>query len=462
MASPYKINIVPEDTGLWKVPQTEETAKKASELLQEDLEKHHVFFNESGFHNHIPHHILALYGTGADALALQRGYDDNVDYQRPTLPVHSDIVDDLFQGSWDHAQPYLGKEKHYPDFLRFFQREMDNKSWETVLIEYLFKPAGDPAGDDMLARLFSGFLHPLIQLMYGMEWKQPAIVAEGLAQTAVHEANPKGFLLDAEKVAEQNTEKKMPPIVNLLQQIRSDKKLASAAREEDANKLRDGVLGRARDEMVRIAGLVRVKPEELDEKAAEMFEACVYMAASAAVWKHPPKYPKFDFFLMHHVNAAPIFLTINAQPWIPIDIKVRLLEWKIRMDLLQYAGRVVPPLELDKIAAYEPKSAHVSDPKEIIPRLHTFSEDGHAIKLARASLICHDFVANTKKYTNRILSDKLWTKIFHLIVDSIVESPGSNWVRTAGLASAWKDIPDMPAAAAAPDGSKEKKHSKAE
>lgn len=49
----YKISVSPENTGLWHVRQTEEASKKVSELLQEDLEKHHVFFNKDGFHNHV-------------------------------------------------------------------------------------------------------------------------------------------------------------------------------------------------------------------------------------------------------------------------------------------------------------------------------------------------------------------------------------------------------------------------
>lgn len=37
MATAHKIYIDPEDTGLWTVKQTAESAKKASELLQQDL-----------------------------------------------------------------------------------------------------------------------------------------------------------------------------------------------------------------------------------------------------------------------------------------------------------------------------------------------------------------------------------------------------------------------------------------
>jgi hypothetical protein len=53
MATAYQFHITPENTGLWNFDQSEDTANKASELLQRDLEQHHVFFNQDGFHNHV-------------------------------------------------------------------------------------------------------------------------------------------------------------------------------------------------------------------------------------------------------------------------------------------------------------------------------------------------------------------------------------------------------------------------
>lgn len=38
MATSHKIHLDPHNTGLWKVKQTDEAAKKAAELLQHDLE----------------------------------------------------------------------------------------------------------------------------------------------------------------------------------------------------------------------------------------------------------------------------------------------------------------------------------------------------------------------------------------------------------------------------------------
>ncbi|KAJ0117104.1 HypA protein [Diaporthe amygdali] len=440
MATAQKILISPQNTGLLGVKQTDEAANKASQLLQKDLESFHVFFNQDGFHNHLVHHILTLYGTGADPAALQQGFDGNTGYQRPVQPNHDRVIEDL--QTWSHASKYVGKEQYYPDFLAFFQREIDSKGWEAVLAEYLF--TGTEAADDLLVRLYAGVLHPLIQLMYGMEWNQPAIVAEGLAQTCVHKDNFKDELLAAERNANDEygkTGAKMPTIASLLREVRENQKLATAARFEDGNKIRDGVFGRARDEMVAIMSKVKVRPEEIEEKTAEMFNTAVFMAAGATF--HPPKINKFDFFLMHHANSCPIFLTFNAQPWLSAENKARLLEWKIRYDLFQYAARGVPNLSLDEIKAYQPKAPTSASGAEVALKIHRMSDDGHAIKLARAASICEQI---TKKYQDKewvlIKGDDTWKRVHHLILDSL-QSPGEYWVRSAGMDEAWKNFPNV-------------------
>lgn len=63
----------------------------------------------------------------------------------------------------------------------------------------------------------------------------------------------------------------------------------------------------------------------------------------------------------HHINVLSIYIVLSKQDWIPLAAKVRLLEWKIRMDLLQYAARSCPKLSLDKINSYSPKQPE-SDP----------------------------------------------------------------------------------------------------
>lgn len=319
MASPTEIHIGTDNTGLWRNQQTSEASDKVSSLLQEDKETHHVYFNNDGFHNHIPHHLLSLYGTGADAHAIQKGYDDNRGYQRKVKPVHKP------KEAGDHAEPaagpladdwyetaapqHLGHESYYPDFLRFFQHDIERRDkeeknagsglagWQSLLRDRVF--SGTPAAEDLRARLFAGFLHPLIQLMYGIEWAQPAIVAQGLAQAAIHKHQGLDDVLY--RMEKEAAAKKSAPvsIISLFEEVAKSPQLSSAAHWEDPNKMRNGVLARALDEMVAVAAKVSVPATEegLAARTAEMAEACVYVAASAAL-QHPTKHPKFDFFLM--------------------------------------------------------------------------------------------------------------------------------------------------------------------
>ncbi|KAI1505859.1 HypA protein [Biscogniauxia marginata] len=436
MATAHTIQITPDNTGLWHVRQSEPAAKKTSELLQKDLESHHVYFNDSGFHNHISHQLLALYGTGASAEDIEKGYYDNVSYQRPAYKAHENAVEEL--RDWDTAKKRLGKGQYYADFLAFFQAEIERLGWEKTLHEYMFK--GDERSEDMLIRMFAGFVHPLIQLMYGVEWQQPAMVAMGLAQAAIHHDDLRNFMFTAEE-AEESASTPMPRITNLLDAVREDKKVATAARLVDPNKIQGGVLARAWDETIKIVGQVKVNPDELEERTVEMYNAQIYEAAAAAL--RPGKYPKFDFFLMHHVNVNPIFVVINKQEWISTANKVRLLEWKIRLDLVQYAARGCPPLSLDSIASYVPRDKNPGPAIELLPRIHALHEDGHVSKLFRAVGIGHEI---SKKYEDREwlkIKGDLWTKIAYMVIDG-AESPGRTWVRSAGFDGAWKEVPDRP------------------
>lgn len=80
---------------------------------------------------------------------------------------------------------YLENEKNYHAFLVFFEDEIELKGYQAVINEYCLK--GDERADDMLGRLYAGFLHPMIHLGFGIEFQQPAIIAEALAQAAVHD-----------------------------------------------------------------------------------------------------------------------------------------------------------------------------------------------------------------------------------------------------------------------------------
>jgi hypothetical protein len=140
-------------------------------------------------------------------------------------------------------------------------------------MRYVFK--GDERADDLLVRMFGGFLHPLIHLGFGVEFQQPAIVAEALAQAAVHDNWIGKFFRGCEERAKKTGtgDGKGKTLVQILEEIRKDKKLSEAAHWEDGNKIRDGILKRAPEEMIIHATQYIVAEDRLEEQTAEMINA---------------------------------------------------------------------------------------------------------------------------------------------------------------------------------------------
>lgn len=78
------------------------------------------------------------------------------------MPVDEGVVQSLRDKA--AFRECLGREKNYPNFLEFFQREIEAKGVERVLRDYVF--AGDERAESMLARLFGGMLLPSLFLFW--------------------------------------------------------------------------------------------------------------------------------------------------------------------------------------------------------------------------------------------------------------------------------------------------------
>ncbi|KAL1799101.1 hypothetical protein ACET3X_003138 [Alternaria dauci] len=351
-----------------------ESAEKASQLLQTNHEEHHIFFNRIGFHNHIAHHLLTLFALNASTEELQEAYDTNVNYQRPSEVLKESIVNDMH--NLERFKSYLGQEKYYHDFLMYFQQEIDDKGWQRTLQEHVF--AETEHAEDMLVRMYASIYHPIIHLGFGIEFQQPAIIAEALAQAAVHDNWMGSLFFGCEKAAKETRGKDGPrkTIVQILEECKKDDKLSKAPRFEDGNKIRDGIMKRAPEEMIKYAKQYTVKEEELEEKTAEMINAAVYFTAAA---QRPPHQVKFDFFYMHCVNSS-IFFSAFLSPASSLSpsIQRRLLEWKIWSDIIIYVCCGCPPLLIDEIHSYVPRKD--GDMGEVIKRVNKVQDDGHALK----------------------------------------------------------------------------------
>jgi len=137
----------------------------------------------------------------------------------------------------------------------------------------------------------------------------------------------------------------------------------------------------------------------------------VYFTGGA---QHPPKEVKFDFYYMHCVNCSIWYSSFLKAPWISTANKIRLLEWKGRLDLAMYASRRSPTPLLDDIKNYHPKEAGKPGSQSwnaIIKRVNTHPDDGHAAKLVRA--IAHgELVSKPYEGSEKFrIKDGMWLQL---------------------------------------------------
>ncbi len=148
---------------------TEESAKRASELLTLNHDLYHTRFN-GGLHSkissisgsrhqhkltfcsdHIVHHLLAIWALGGSPDEIQAMWDYNISYQAPLEPIVADLIDLKDPVRFKEC---IGKDECYYDFLRFFEDEVAEKGVPAVVNEYVFK--GDERADDIFCRMFTG------------------------------------------------------------------------------------------------------------------------------------------------------------------------------------------------------------------------------------------------------------------------------------------------------------------
>lgn len=104
--------------------------------------------------DHIPHSLLTIYALGGSPEDIRAAYERNQAYQQPARPVVDEVLEKLNETA-DYKK-YRGKGEHYPNFLAFFQHQIDEKGVGAVLSEYVF--AENEQAEDMLCRLWGGTL----------------------------------------------------------------------------------------------------------------------------------------------------------------------------------------------------------------------------------------------------------------------------------------------------------------
>jgi hypothetical protein len=416
----------------------------ADELLQKNHDKYHIFFREPSFHNHLAHNVLTRLALGASPSELQKSFDYDQVRQRAPPERDETVIKNLEDDAYFIER--IGIQSQYANFLAFFERQIELKGYRSVVYEYVLSRS--QIADSLLALMYDGLYHSLIHLGLGIEFNQPSIVAEALAQAAIHPSlDTEWFFHAAENLAEKTgaaADTSEKTLVELVDQVRSNEAIRRAGLTPGiiaTFKQKDLVFkGDSGEALVALAAQWRVQPSTLERKTAEMISTCAYMAGAA---QRPGKERRIDFFVMHSVTSS-IFLTIlNRQEWIDVDTKVRLVEWKARLDLAWYATIGAPELHIEDVEDYKGQTSGDMDWSTLFRTMNEFdSDDGHVAKFARALKNGEDVAKpfeegpDSKAFPIKAGS---WLKLARMAHDSTIGyGYGAKWVMMAGMDAAWK------------------------
>jgi hypothetical protein len=409
-------------------------------LLQKNHDTLHIFFRNLNGHNHLVHNLLTRLVLGATPEQLQTAYDDDLPTQRAMPPLVPSIVEKLSDKSYFESQ--ITKIDQYTNFLRFFEGEIDRRgSWKDVVNEYVFSRS--PIAEKILPLMYDGAFHSIIHLGLGVEFEQPGIIAEALAQAAAHDSfGTDYFFLTAEKrAAERNEEGET--LVNLLQRIRDAPKLVEAGSVQGligTMKMKKSILVNAADEIIDIASRFNVTEETLARKTAEMLNICAYLAGAAQRTKDGYE-PKIDFFFMHCVTSSIFFSILGRQDWISVQDRVRLVEWKGRLDLMWYALCGVPELDFEFVRTYRGEKTGDMSWKELFAVVNEQHDDGHVAKFVRALKNGEEVCGQFEDGEEFMVKGDMWLRIARMAYETTIETNMQNrWVVMAGMDGAWKDF----------------------
>ncbi|KAL9050446.1 MAG: hypothetical protein Q9162_006627 [Coniocarpon cinnabarinum] len=470
MLNTTSFSLTPEETpGLTHVERlSRESAQIVTNLLRENNEKYHIFITTEDhmgvrdafarqvlrlaltshqvyLHNHIAHHDLTLWALGAPPDILRSQHQRNTMYMRGAMTICQPIVQDL--AADDIFMKCAGREENFRNFERYFIGAITEKGYECVLQKYL---AGDgKLAQDMRYRIYmgqlclealkyfgrnamltheAGYVHGFIHIGLALEFRQPLLLAEGLAQAAVHHDMWYAEYLSAAAEEAVKAEEAPLPLSTIVDLVQADPVIKNSSSlyfhtqtrkhsgrwAMDQEFARDGVLKNAKQNMVRLVARYRVDPDDLERATAE---------------------------LQNTAGHSPLL----QDPSMTRAQKARLVESSGRVFMMTYAGMGAPEPRWDWIMSHSSKLPN-QDWASVFNRVCYHEDDGHMSKMIR----CTKHSQNTSAPFDHLPEFRVKQHMFLpagvAMIDSGSKRPMTwtkhwDFVRGAGWNEAWSRFP---------------------
>ncbi|KAH7911877.1 hypothetical protein BJ138DRAFT_1084821 [Hygrophoropsis aurantiaca] len=419
----------PTDLCPKRLPGTHfEFAKTLQEVLKDNHERWHIFFNTDKFHNHIAHRALALYALGASSDLIRGLFQLDGPIQRASFAPPEAITATNFNA-------HLGDEKFYEAYRSYFIDELAEKGATAALEEYVFSDEHnfnlDTQGGEQhqfLFRFFDGVLHPMIHVGYGLEFGLPGMVAEGLAMMTCHDGDlNSGSLIPStwfskhlsesvpafsttlllnkftDAKAKDQAPKNGVHALDILARMLKDERLAPAAPIEFLTQYSINLAAHG-TEISKYAEQWTIdltQEGEIDRKVEELVWATAVLYGVGG-WDKVRGF-EADFFLMHLVTSC-LFLP-SIVPYLSSNSQVKFLRGYFVSALAWWVTRGRPALDLKEFFAstttspkpagaeipldtpipnVSPAHAHRPNPWFSLLQSSMVHQDDHLVKIQRA------------------------------------------------------------------------------
>lgn len=282
-------------------------------------------------------------------------------------------------------------------------------------------------------------------------------MAEALAQTSIHTAFGSRCLLDLEKLSKRRAatnaqisiDRPQQSICDLFMSIHTNSEIRNADSFQGGTFEKNGNFWEVLPtDLMNIAASFKIQPlssNALDRGVAEMINVSAWLAAAP---QRVGKEAKIDFFFMHCVNCS-IFLSVFAKAdWMSLETKARLLEFKVRTDLIIFANQGSPELRTEAINDYEPRRSDCNNWSSVFDRALKVPDDGHVVKMIRAlrhgSIISRPYEEAEEASAAFPVKGDMWVKIANMVLDTTEDHPHTldKWMRGPGFDQAWDIVPD--------------------
>ncbi|KAK4687208.1 hypothetical protein P7C73_g2910, partial [Tremellales sp. Uapishka_1] len=299
--------------------------------LEENDRRFDIWGKRRFEHNHFAHSQLTRYALGATPKLLEETWAHDQRDLTSIDPRERGVGEEkvppaITRENWSDPR-WLGQKEAFLPYLTFFHAEIERLGSLETVKQYLFSVEansggkGNKAGPRMMIRLVAGVIHPFIHVGFGLEFGDKIVLAEGLAEAAVHSPDLEAALFPddwPQATLPNHPNEPSKSLLDIYTEFSTLPSLAPGPYDPDAlinTRLKDALKDGKADETRRLVSLWSLEDVDLEGQGLQkkLEEIAILTTLLTGATGRPGKEKRVDFFLMHTLTSS-IFLPSYLSP----------------------------------------------------------------------------------------------------------------------------------------------------